>query len=78
MSMTHHNQTKKLTTWLLNLPLDESIDNKKYEARSSNPRPREAQLENQKAKKSSRRSSKRRKNHKRQQMARKAANHGKE
>jgi hypothetical protein len=28
-SMTHHNQTKKLTTWFLNLPLDESIDNKR-------------------------------------------------
>jgi hypothetical protein len=27
-SMTHHNQNKKLTTWFLNLPLDESIDNK--------------------------------------------------
>jgi hypothetical protein len=27
-SMTHHNQTKKLTTWFLNLSLDESIDNK--------------------------------------------------
>jgi hypothetical protein len=27
-SMTHHNQTNKLTTWFLNLPLDESIDNK--------------------------------------------------
>jgi hypothetical protein len=26
--MTHHNQTKKLTTWFINLPLDESIDNK--------------------------------------------------
>jgi hypothetical protein len=26
-SMTHHNQTKELTTWFLNL-LDESIDNK--------------------------------------------------
>jgi hypothetical protein len=26
-SMTHHNQTKELTTWFLNLPLDESIDN---------------------------------------------------
>jgi hypothetical protein len=26
--MTHHKQTKKLTTWFLNLPLDESIDNK--------------------------------------------------
>jgi hypothetical protein len=29
-SMTHHNQTKELTTWFLNLPLDESIDNKKH------------------------------------------------
>jgi hypothetical protein len=28
MSMTYHNQTKELTTWFLNLPLDESIDNK--------------------------------------------------
>jgi hypothetical protein len=27
-SMTHHNQTKELTNWFLNLPLDESIDNK--------------------------------------------------
>jgi hypothetical protein len=27
-SMTHHNQTKELTIWFLNLPLDESIDNK--------------------------------------------------
>jgi hypothetical protein len=27
-STTHHNQTKELTTWFLNLPLDESIDNK--------------------------------------------------
>jgi hypothetical protein len=27
-SMTRHNQTKKLITWFLNLPLDESIDNK--------------------------------------------------
>jgi hypothetical protein len=26
--MTHHNQTKELTTWFLNLPLDESIDSK--------------------------------------------------
>jgi hypothetical protein len=23
--MTHHNQTKELITWFLNLPLDESI-----------------------------------------------------
>jgi hypothetical protein len=26
--MTHHNQTKVLTTWFLNLPLDEYIDKK--------------------------------------------------
>jgi hypothetical protein len=27
-SMTHHNQTKERTTWFLNLPLNEFIDNK--------------------------------------------------
>jgi glycine cleavage system H lipoate-binding protein len=27
-SMAHHNQTKELTNWFLNLPLDESINNK--------------------------------------------------
>jgi hypothetical protein len=34
-SMTHHNQTKELITWFLNLPLDESINNKsiKFEVR---------------------------------------------
>jgi hypothetical protein len=49
-SMTHHNQTKELTTWFLNLPLDESIDNKstkfevwiqdsmKHTGRPKNPR----------------------------------------
>jgi hypothetical protein len=38
-SMTHHNQTKKLTTWFLNLPLDESIDNEstKFEVRIQDP-----------------------------------------
>jgi hypothetical protein len=38
-SMTHHNQTKKLTTWFLNLRLDESIDNKstKFEVRIQDP-----------------------------------------
>jgi hypothetical protein len=37
--MTHHNQTKKLTTWFLNLPLNESIDNKsiKFEVRIQDP-----------------------------------------
>jgi hypothetical protein len=34
-SMPHHNQTKELITWFLNLPLDESINNKsiKFEVR---------------------------------------------
>jgi hypothetical protein len=59
--MTHYNQTKELTTWFLNLPLDESIDNKRHKVWSSNPRPYEAQLEDQKPMKSSRKSSKRRK-----------------
>jgi hypothetical protein len=38
-SMTHHNQTKELTTWFLNLSLDESIDNKstKFEVRIQDP-----------------------------------------
>jgi hypothetical protein len=38
-SMTHHNQIKQLTTWFLNLPLDESIDNKstKFEVRIQDP-----------------------------------------
>jgi hypothetical protein len=26
--MTHHNQSKEMITWILNLPLEESIDNK--------------------------------------------------
>jgi hypothetical protein len=44
-------QTKELTTWFLNLPLDESIDNKRHKIWSSNPRPHEAQLEDQKPRK---------------------------
>jgi hypothetical protein len=38
-SMTHHNQTKELITWFLNLPLDESIDNKstKFEVQIQDP-----------------------------------------
>jgi hypothetical protein len=38
-SMTHHNQTKELITWLLSLPLDESIDNKstKFKVRVQDP-----------------------------------------
>jgi hypothetical protein len=49
--MTHHNQTKVLTTWFLNLLLDESIDNKKHKVWSSNPKPHGAQLEDQKPRK---------------------------
>jgi hypothetical protein len=40
-------QTKILITWFLNLHLDESIDNKKYKIWILNPRPHEAQLEDQ-------------------------------
>jgi hypothetical protein len=38
-SMTNHNQTKELTNWFLNLPLDESIDNKsiKFEVQIHDP-----------------------------------------
>jgi hypothetical protein len=38
-SMTHHDQTKELITWFLNLSLDESIDNKsrKFEVRIQDP-----------------------------------------
>jgi hypothetical protein len=38
-SITHHNQTRELTTWFLNLPLDESIDNKitKFEVQIQDP-----------------------------------------
>jgi hypothetical protein len=49
MSMTHHNQTKELAIWFLNLSLDESIDNKKHEVWSLTPRPHEAQLEDPKS-----------------------------
>jgi hypothetical protein len=46
--MTHHNQTKELATWFVNLPLDEFIDNKKQNVWSSDLKPHEAQLEDQK------------------------------
>jgi hypothetical protein len=60
-SMTHHNQTKERTTWFLNLPLDESIDNKstKFEVRIQDPM--KHSWKTKKARKSSRMSSKRRK-----------------
>jgi hypothetical protein len=75
--MTHHNQTKELTTWFLNLPLDESIDNKMYKDWSSNPRLHEAQLEDQKPTKSSRRSFRRRKTAKANKRHKKRQNHEK-
>jgi hypothetical protein len=62
--MTHHNQTKKLTSWFLILPLNESIDDKRHRVWSSNPRPYEAQLEDQKVKESLRWSFGRGKSHK--------------
>jgi hypothetical protein len=54
-SMTHHNQTNELPTWFLNLPLDESIDNKstKFEVQIQDPMKHSKKT--QKAKKSSRR-----------------------
>jgi hypothetical protein len=48
-SMTHHNQIKERTTWFLNLPLDEFIDNEKHKVWSLNPRHHEAQLEDKKS-----------------------------
>jgi hypothetical protein len=47
-SVTHHNHTKEVTIWFLNLPIDESIDNKKHKVGSLNLRPHKAQLEDQK------------------------------
>jgi hypothetical protein len=52
--LTHHNQTKKLTTWFLNRPLDESTDNKstKFEVQIQDPIKHSEKT--QKARKSSR------------------------
>jgi hypothetical protein len=49
--MTQHNQTKVLTTWFLNLPLDESVDNTKAQSLNFESKTHEAQLEDQKVKK---------------------------
>jgi hypothetical protein len=75
--MTHHNQTNELTTWFLNLLLDESTDNKKHKVWSSNPKHHEAQLEDQKG---SRMSFKRRKSRKanKKHKKRQAKQNGKE
>jgi hypothetical protein len=52
-----------LTTWFLNLPLDEYIDNTKAQSFNFESKTHEVQLEDQKPRKSSRRSSSRRKNY---------------
>jgi hypothetical protein len=57
-------QTKLLTTWFLNLRLDEYIDNIKAQSLNFESKTHEAQLADQKPWKSSRRSSRRRKNRK--------------
>jgi hypothetical protein len=62
--ITHHNQTKVLTTWFLNLPHDEYIDNIKTQSLNFESKTHEAQLEDREPKKSSRRLSRRRKNRK--------------
>jgi hypothetical protein len=62
--MTPHNQTKDLTTWFLNLPLDEYIDISKTQSLNFESKTHEAQLEDQKSKKSSRMSSRERKKRK--------------
>jgi hypothetical protein len=49
--MTHHNQTKVLTTWFLNLPLDGYIDNKTHKVLNCDSMTHEAQLEDPKTKK---------------------------
>jgi hypothetical protein len=64
MSITHHNQTKVLTTWFLNLPLDEYIDNTKVQSLNFESKRHETLLEDQKPKKRSKRSSRKGKNRK--------------
>jgi hypothetical protein len=63
--MAHQTQNQYiLTTWFLNLPLDECIDNTKAQSLNFKSKTHEAQLEDQKPMKSSRRSSRRRKTRK--------------
>jgi hypothetical protein len=49
--MTHHNQTKVLTIWFLNLPRDEYIDNKKAQSLNFDSKAHEAYLEDQRLRK---------------------------
>jgi hypothetical protein len=76
--MTHHNQTKELTTWFLNLPLDEPIDIKRHKVLSSNLRPHEAQLEDQKSQEKLKKVIYKKKNCKSQQKAQKVTKPQKE
>jgi hypothetical protein len=76
--MTHHNQSKELATWFSNLPLNEFIDNKKIKVWSSNPKPHEAQLEDQKSQERLKKVIKKREKPQGQQKAQKAVNQGKE
>jgi hypothetical protein len=57
-------QTMVLTTWFLNLPLDEYIDNTKVQSLKFEFKTHEAQLKDKKPKERSRRPSRERKNHK--------------
>jgi hypothetical protein len=57
-------QTKALSTWFLNLPLDEYIDNTETQSLNFESKDTRRTARRPKAKKSSRRSSRRRKHHK--------------
>jgi hypothetical protein len=62
--MTHHNQTKVPTIWFLNLPLNESIDNKNIKFEVQIQDPMKHNWKTKKSKKTSRMSSRGRKNYK--------------
>jgi hypothetical protein len=76
--VNHSSQSNQGTDHLVSQsPLDESIDNKRHKVWSLNPKPHEAQLEDQKPTKSSRRSSRRRKTAKANNRHEKRQNHEK-
>jgi hypothetical protein len=50
-SMTHHNQTKELTTWFLNLSLDESLTTKARSLKFESKTPRSTARRSKKPKK---------------------------
>jgi hypothetical protein len=49
--MTHHNQTKELTTWFLNLSLDESLTTKARSLKFESKTPRSTARRSKKPKK---------------------------